>query len=186
MKYLLLLLLPASLFSQELFESRREALAAIAKNEFTTSVGWTIKKGDEIQLGSGSMPDKQFAFITDHPNVLSYGVFPGAGISNLPPGYTGRKAIVADFIVRGTRTSGFFILAKLKVGSLSRYVADIENAIEADEIAVPLEYAKKREDIPGAAIISKADELKKLKELLDSGALTQAEFDAEKKKLLDN
>jgi len=31
---------------------------------------------------------------------------------------------------------------------------------------------------------SVADEIKKLKELLDSGALTQAEFDLQKRKLL--
>ena len=34
--------------------------------------------------------------------------------------------------------------------------------------------------------MSIADELKKLKELLDSGVLSQEEFDAEKEKLLDS
>lgn len=38
---------------------------------------------------------------------------------------------------------------------------------------------------PGAAEQSSADELKKYKELLDTGVITQAEFDAKKKQLLE-
>ena len=38
---------------------------------------------------------------------------------------------------------------------------------------------------PGAAEQSNADELKKYKELLDTGVITQAEFDAKKKQLLE-
>jgi hypothetical protein len=38
--------------------------------------------------------------------------------------------------------------------------------------------------IPGRTPINAADEIKKFKELLDSGAITQEEFDAKKKQLL--
>ena len=37
---------------------------------------------------------------------------------------------------------------------------------------------------PASATVSVADELKKFKELLDMGAITQEEFDAKKKDLL--
>jgi hypothetical protein len=41
-------------------------------------------------------------------------------------------------------------------------------------------------NVSNKGVISVADELKKLKELLDSNVITQAEFDEQKKKLLNN
>ena len=42
------------------------------------------------------------------------------------------------------------------------------------------------EAVAGASgVVSVADELKKLKELLDSGVISQEEFDGQKKKLLE-
>jgi len=63
-------------------------------------------------------------------------------------------------------------------GGLFRFSLYIEDAILACEV-VPCQTVATK---PPASV---ADEIKKLKELLDSGALTQAEFDAQKKKLLN-
>jgi len=62
--------------------------------------------------------------------------------------------------------------------------SDIEQCRKAYEyIKERIAYYKKQKNAPAAAV-SPAEELKKFKELLDAGILTQAEFDAKKKQLL--
>ena len=58
--------------------------------------------------------------------------------------------------------------------------------IYADIIKVFDEYKAKDSDADVQPVqqVSAADELKKFKELLDSGVITQEEFDAKKKQLL--
>jgi len=46
------------------------------------------------------------------------------------------------------------------------------------------EWEKEQAKINGSSTVSAADELKKFKELLDTGVITQEEFDAKKKQLL--
>lgn len=53
----------------------------------------------------------------------------------------------------------------------------------ADYIRAKIEECKKQKSGQTVAV-SAADELKKFKELLDSGVITQEEFDAKKKQLL--
>ena len=53
----------------------------------------------------------------------------------------------------------------------------------ADYIRIKVEECKKQKSGQTVAV-SAADELKKFKELLDSGVITQEEFDAKKKQLL--
>ena len=86
------------------------------------------------------------------------------------------SAIATTSITKGVSVSTssgritFFFLPKRK---------DISNEIRNLLI--------KRQDNPAATVhqeISSADELKKFKELLDSGVITQEEFDAKKKQLL--
>lgn len=54
----------------------------------------------------------------------------------------------------------------------------------ADYIKKQVDLAKKQRNAPAAAEVSPAEEIKKFKELLDSGIITQEEFDAKKKQLL--
>ncbi|QNK62923.1 SHOCT domain-containing protein [Pedobacter sp. PAMC26386] len=69
---------------------------------------------------------------------------------------------------------------------MSNYWLDIENTIQNGEVTVPAEYASKVKSDNGTTTItlSTADELKKYKDLLDSGAINQAEYDAKKKQIL--
>ena len=53
-----------------------------------------------------------------------------------------------------------------------------------DDIRKRVDDAKKRKNQPVATAISLADELKKFKELLDMGIISQSEFDTKKKELL--
>ncbi len=54
----------------------------------------------------------------------------------------------------------------------------------ANYVRQQVEACKRQKSAPAAAAPSPADELKKFKELLDMGAITQEEFDAKKKQLL--
>ena len=62
----------------------------------------------------------------------------------------------------------------VSLGSLDKMYADINNAIDNS-------HSKNSQ---ANSTISSADELKKFKELLDAGIITQEEFDAKKKQLL--
>jgi hypothetical protein len=163
------------------FKTLNDAYAYIKKNKYKTSAGWVISRGDELKLTKGSMPDKTFAFIYKNPDIFASNQH---STLKLPNTFNGRSAQIAQFQVDGSSKSGYYITATLKVGEMYRYVLDIENAIEAGEIEVPAEFAKKAAPVTGTNTVSLADELKKLKELLDSGALTKEEYDLAKKKVL--
>lgn len=171
---------------KKVFETRKEAESKIQEDKYVTSTGWILKEGDEIKLGKGSMPDKTFAFITESPNLLTYNQYSDYNKSKLQHTYNGRNAKIAKLYVGGNKKTGFFITATLKVGQMSRYMLDIENAIEGNEIEVPAEYAKKsQKETSSTPTASLGDELKKLKELYDSGALSKEEYETAKKKLLN-
>jgi hypothetical protein len=81
---------------------------------------------------------------------------------------------------RGSEKKGFAYYILLS--GFPRYEVDVENAIRFGEIVVPDEFKPKSET--ATQTLSAADEIKKFKALLDSGAITQEEYDAKKKKLL--
>lgn len=63
--------------------------------------------------------------------------------------------------------------------------SDIEQCRKAYEyIKERIAFYKKQKNAPVTAALSPADELKKFKELLDAGIITQAEFDTKKRQLL--
>ena len=64
---------------------------------------------------------------------------------------------------------------------------DIDNAINSAEIVVPEEFRPKQKPlvVEMNQNISVADELIKLKKLMDEGVITNEEFQSQKKKLLD-
>jgi hypothetical protein len=170
---------------KKVFETRKEGESRIIDNKYVTSTGWPIKEGDEIKLGRGSMPDKTFAFITESPNLLTYNQYSDYNKSKLQHTYNGRNAIIAKLNVIGNKKTGFYIAATIKVGQINRYMLDIENAIEAAEIEVPAEFTKTKKEQSRVSNASLGDELKKLKDLFDSGALSKEEYEVAKKKLLN-
>jgi hypothetical protein len=87
---------------------------------------------------------------------------------------------VAKLQKRGSEKKGFVYYVLLS--GFVRYEVDVENAIKFGEIVVPDEFKPKLET--ANQTLSAADEIKKFKALLDSGAITQEEYDAKKKKLL--
>ncbi|HTE30693.1 MAG TPA: SHOCT domain-containing protein [Chryseolinea sp.] len=174
---------------KKVYESRKEAEKVIKSDVYITSLGWVLKEGTDVKLGRGSMPDKTFAFITETPSLLTYNQYTDYDKHKLQHSYNGREAKLGQLSVAGSKKMGFFIVVKIKVGQLSRYMMDIENAIEAGELEIPAQY-KIAVKAPEPTVIVKnevsvADELTKLKKLLDDGVLTKDEYDSQKKKLLE-
>lgn len=180
MKKLLLLLIscgPLLSQAQSNFTSLKEAKEATADG-YKTASGWIIKEGDKIQTGRGTMPNKSFAYIYNAPGIA-------LDVSRTPLGATwsSKQATVKKITFSGTKKSGLTPILVVGMGHLNNYWIEIDNAIAAGEIIPPAEFQKK--DVPSTGTASVADELKKLKELLDAGAITQEEYDQQKKKLLN-
>ncbi|WP_206513043.1 SHOCT domain-containing protein [Larkinella soli] len=140
----------------------------------TLSNGFTIKAGDTLHLVSGTMPNGDFKYIMAKPNLLSMALTP-LHSSN------GRRFFVIKRVdLYGNKKRGEQYFALINPGGFNHLV-DLVQAIDAGEISrinsLPVKPTASR---------SVADELLKFKQLLDSGAITQEEYDKQKKKLLGN
>ncbi|GAB3956217.1 hypothetical protein GCM10028805_45370 [Spirosoma harenae] len=152
-------------------------------NGYKTSIpGWVIKIGDTLYFGKASTPTKQFGFIYETPGTYVNGRMV---YRYLPSDYAGKRGIVKDLIQNGTKRQGFTMTAEIGVGMLVRYSAELDNAIEAGEVIPPPRFRTAAATAKTSSG-SVADELLKLKQLMDAGALTKEEYEAQKKKLLNN
>lgn len=138
--------------------------------EYKASNGITYKKGDEITMSKG----------TGHDDTYMYLWISGGGKINTVA-YNGIKVTIKK-IKRFKNKRGEKILFSVGGGNIINYTLDIESAIEYCEIK---NCKEKSTDITENKS-NKYEKLKKLKELLDSGIITQSEFDKEKKKILES
>ncbi|WP_420150346.1 SHOCT domain-containing protein [Spirosoma sp.] len=195
MKYILLIayLVSGSLYAQDRTTpitqadlNGRKLYAADFRYGYQTGLnGWIIKAGDTLSLGRGTMPDKALAFLYENPAGLSATYFNGNLVKQyLPSMYADKRVVIKDLGTIGTKKTGFTAVAIVGVGGLVRYQVEIENAIEAGEILPPVQFQQAYAQPPQQAF-SVADELIKLKRLMDDGVLSKEEFDAQKKKLLN-
>ncbi|MBK9401755.1 MAG: hypothetical protein IPN36_13160 [Bacteroidetes bacterium] len=88
---------------------------------------------------------------------------------------------IKDIKKSGTPKRGYKYYIVCGGGNIANYWIDIEEAIPTGEVYVPNEFKPK----PQTNSTGLADELLKLKKLLDDSLLTKEEFDIQKKKLLD-
>lgn len=142
------------------------------------STGEKFWRGKEVRIGYGSNGAKGFEFITLSPWSLAGPVHLGATWANL-------KMTVKDFQLSGTKRTGkkFYVIAK--GGNLSPYWIDIVSALNQQEVT---------SDAPKVILTSAnpsttpdlADQIKKLKELKDSGVLTEEQYNAAVKKVIGN
>lgn len=158
----------------------------IVGDTLISTSGFKIVKGQDVKIGVGTMQDGTFKFIrTNSASLFNYtstnGNQAAANSANsLPRNSSGLSMKVIRVEPRGNKKRGYVNYAVL--GGMIRYEIDVDNAIATGEIVVPVEFRPKA---PGAVSqLSTADEIKKYKELLDAGTITQAEFDAKKKQLL--
>lgn len=141
-----------------------------SQTEYKTKSGHIYKIGDTIELGQ---PVK----ISSSPLIATTGEWAtilnkkGKNVRNM--NLINSKGIIQEIHIDSNNTKLIF-----KVFGRRFYVL-IEEAIRKNEVILPLSFSKSHlgED--------KYDKIKKLKELLDIGAISQEEFDREKKKLLD-
>lgn len=147
---------------------------------YTTVDGTTYVLGDTIRIGMGSNPngDFNYIFIVDAWN----------GNRAWSAQLNNKFAIIDRFAWGGNDKIGKTVYATFRnAGGLSSI--NLESAITAGEVITPASKKvldeKNKPVIIQQGTVSLADELKKLKELLDAGVLTQAEYDTQKQKLLN-
>lgn len=150
--------------------------------EYKATNGVTYHVNDTVRLGKGSKPDGSFLYVEDKGLALPTPTGPGGasrgGGRSLTKDYANAGVIIKS--IKTVPVNGIDkYLFMVNPGGLFRYSMFIDDAIAACEVK-PCTVT----DTP-KPVASVADEIKKLKQLLDSGGLTQAEYDSQKKKLLN-
>jgi len=196
--FLFLLSIGTNSYSQNSKEERQAKIDAkklkkIVPDTLITRCGYPITVKQDIIIGVGSTPDGDFKFIRRNSASLfayySTNGFQGeANAANaFPRNQSGYKFTVKAIEQRGSEKHGY--VNYLKIGSgIVNYEVDIENAISFGEIVIPDQYIPQEKKVPTKSdekTFSVADELIKLKSLLDEGVLTNEEFQSQKKKLLE-
>jgi hypothetical protein len=166
MKKLLLILFISPLFcvAQNRFES------------YTASNGVTYHERDTVLLNVGSSPETGGFKFVEIAGLSRTSAGTGGGLDR---SYDGTKLVIKK-IYKNTYKGAEKMFFVTKGTGFTNFWVYIEQAISACEV-LPC----KSEKTKSSSTISVADELLKLKQLLDAGAITQAEFDGQKKKLLN-
>lgn len=132
-------------------------------------------EGDTLKIGTGTNPNGDFKFIYMPPNALV-----GTPQTNLDKMYSNLTVTIKHFKKFESTKFGNKTFTVVNFGGLNT-VIELEQAINSGEVIVN-GITLKSSTTPSAPSVS--DEIEKLKKLLDSGAITQEEFTAAKKKLL--
>ncbi|MGZ3874305.1 MAG: SHOCT domain-containing protein [Mucilaginibacter sp.] len=135
--------------------------------------------GDSVKMGRGSAPNGDYRYLQmgGWAAALSYDPQQGSSQFNIGRDFYGMSVKIKkiDVIINRGTPKIYFVVGG---GNITNYNLFIEDAIAACEV------------IPcgdnSTVVSSVADELFKLKQLLDSGAITLDEYNKEKKKLLDH
>lgn len=143
-------------------------LATTEKGEFTSYVGsdgGVYKVGDRLKIGVPSS-NKTFAFIFQGDGIIT-------PLEPLPATSSGTETEIKRIYVTGNKRTGFYVTMRTKgvVGVLN-YSIQFENALSTGEIK-------------GFGMTSDEalSELKKAKDKLDLGLITQEDFDKIKAEL---
>ncbi|NSL90633.1 hypothetical protein ECE50_027660 [Chitinophaga sp. Mgbs1] len=110
--------------------SRAKAESQLSKG-YTTPSGWTIREGDKLRLGRGTMPDKSFAFIYQRSTKNEHA----------PSSMAGKSVRIRALKAFGKKKTGYTIIAKVDVGRIVNYWVEIDNAIHDGEILPPAELS---------------------------------------------
>lgn len=174
------ILLLATLFVAVLFNAQK-----ISKNEtYSASNGITYKVGDTITLGKGSGINGHFEYLQMggfYNAMAAMGGNYNQVAAGLDRNYSGFNVVLKKIKTvkdrRGTNKTYFVVGG----GNITNYNLMIEDAIASCEI-------KDCNNVQKVEVMSsetKYDKLKKIKELKDSGVLTEEEFQKEKEKIMN-
>jgi hypothetical protein len=128
--------------------------------------------GEQVTLTTGSNPDKTFNFIYA-PEVLRL-----IKKKPLAADYAGRHATIKKFQRDGAYKDKYsYNILVLDFGDPRRFWCDVQGALDNSEIV---------NTSPGAKSNAKDAKLAHLKKLLDSGEITQEEYETLKNKIVNN
>ena len=152
-------------FGQEIKYS--DLATTTSRGEFTSYVGsdgGVYKIGDRIKIGVPSS-NKTFAYITEGDGLLP--------ITNLNTSASGQETEIKKIFVIGNKRAGYSVSFRTKgISGLSNYTIQFENALSTGEVKG---YGKTSDEALA--------ELKKAKDKLDLGLITQEQFDVLKVEL---
>jgi len=153
------------------------------ETEYKASNNITYHIGDSVILGEGSMPNGNYKYLQmgGWAAGLSYDPKAGNDQFNIGRGLSGVPVIIKK--IKSGRINGKEIVwFVVDGGNITSYTLNIEGAIYTCEVKLCNNNIVKTNKIDD--INNKYEQLKKLKELYDSGILTKEEFDSEKEKIL--
>ena len=152
-------------FAQEI---KHADLATAEKGEYTSYIGsdgGVYKVGDRIKIGLPSS-NKTFAFITEGDGIL-------LPITNLTAAYSGTETEIKKIFVVGNKRVGYSVTFRTKgITGISNYTIQFENALSTGEVKG---FGMTSDDALA--------ELKKAKDKLDLGLITQEDYDKLKAEL---
>lgn len=144
--------------------------------EYTSKTGTAFHKGDTLRLGLGTDIAGRFKYITIPPNAL----LGERETTPLSRDFANRSMVIHDLrLQKGNKRISARTVAVIKTGGFNAAV-DLEAAEEAAEIRTSHSGRIISPQPASVAPASIADELLKLKNLLDAKAITQQEYDAQK------
>lgn len=150
--------------------------------------GTKYQVGEKIKVGTGSMDNGDFKFI--RRSATSMQAYNGKrrdlvnAANALPRNRSQLSYKIIRIDKRGRDRLGYVYYPIIDDGWATRYEIDLENAIKAGEIID--ENYNKNINTTNNEKNTKTDELKKLFELKQTGALTEEEYQTEKAKILNN
>ena len=143
-------------------------LATAERGEYTSYIGsdgGIYKIGDRIKIGVPSS-NKTFAFITQGDGILT-------PLQPLPAAQSGTETEIKKIFISGNKRTGYSVSMRTKgVIGLLNYTIQFENALSTGEIKGT-----------GMTSDEALAELKKAKDKLDLGLITQEEYDKKKAEL---
>lgn len=150
--------------------------------QYKASNGVTYRINDTVHLGKGSNSNGSFMFVQDRGLGFT---LPGpqgrsAGGRGLPKDMSNGGVIIKS-IKKTTENNLEKYVFMVNGGGPLRFSLFIDDAISVCEVT-PCKQSSSGSPVPVASV---ADEIKKLKQLMDSGAITKDEYESRKKKLLD-
>ncbi|WP_374950371.1 SHOCT domain-containing protein [Mucilaginibacter sp.] len=157
------------------------AASAQKMNDYKATNGVTYKIGDTVKLGRGSAPYGSFNYM----QMGGVGAFLAhkqqrGDQLNIDKTYANTAVIVKG--IKSSRMNGAQkVVFAVRADAPVNFNLTIDDAIQTCEV---IPCSNQPGSVAAPPVMSVADEIAKLKKLLDSGALTQGEYDAQKKKLL--
>jgi hypothetical protein len=147
--------------------------------EYRASNGKIYHPGDSVKVGLGSMPDGNFKYI-QYNELIPGPPRRNGGSLSARKDMSGSNYVIKKIKNEKQMSSGTEkVIFTVRTGGLPTCDIWIEEAIAACEVTP---CADQKANTSSKSSV--ADELLKFKKLLDAGAITQAEYDAQKKKLL--